>query len=319
VDRTGFAEPLNLPAGSYQHVRVSPDGKRLTFGTDDGTEANVYVYAPGSGTAMQRMTFDGHNRFPIWAADSRRVAFQSDRLGDRGIFWQAAEGGTAERLTKADDGTSHVPEAWAPTGDRLLYTVTKGSRVTLWTLSLKEKTSAPFGAVEASMPIGSVLSPDGMWIAYAVDNTVYVQPFPPNGSTYQISTTNAGHHPIWSSDGKELFYEPGQGQLTAVPVGTRPNSRSESRFPGGSLRIHRTRRLKKPRHRAGRPIHQSDLGRVDDAGSGNPCGPQLVRGAEAPRADEVGWCSKESDRAAGRSSPPRPADPAASPAASEPA
>ena len=222
VDRAGDAEPLKLPVGSYQHVRVSRDGKRLTFSTDDGTEANVYVYVPGSGTSMQRMTFGGNNRFPIWTADGRRIAFQSDREGDRGIFWQPAEGGKAERLTKADDGLSHVPEAWAPTGDRLLYTVTKGSRVTLWTLSLKERTSARFGAVEASMPIGSVFSPDGRWIAYAIDNTVYVQPIPPNGSTYQISSTNGGHHPVWSWDGKELFFEPGQGQLVAVPVRTQP-------------------------------------------------------------------------------------------------
>ena len=221
VDRTGGAESLKLPARSYRHVRISPEGKRITFGTDDGGEASVYVYAPGSGTSMQRMTFEGNNRFPIWAADGNRIAFQSDREGDLGIFWQPAAGGPAERLTKANDGTSHVPESWA--GDRLLYTMTKGSSVTLWTLSLQERTPARFGALESSTPIGSVFSRDGRWIAYSIDNTVFVQPFPATGSTYQISRTNAGHHPIWSSDGKELFYEPRQGQLVAVPVQTQPN------------------------------------------------------------------------------------------------
>ena len=96
--------------------------------------------------------------------------------------------------------------------------------MTLWTLSLKERTPARFGALESSTPIGSVFSRDGRWIAYSIDNTVFVQPFcPATGSTYQISRTNAGHHPIWSSDGKELFYEPRQGQLVAVPVKTQPN------------------------------------------------------------------------------------------------
>jgi Tol biopolymer transport system component len=130
VDRAGVAEPLKLAAGSYEHVRVSPAGKRLTFGTDDGKEAIVYVYAPGSGTSMQRITFAGNNRFPIWAAGCTRIAFQSDREGDRGLFWQPADGGTAERLTKADEGTSHVAEAWSPSGNLLLYSVTKGSSVT---------------------------------------------------------------------------------------------------------------------------------------------------------------------------------------------
>jgi eukaryotic-like serine/threonine-protein kinase len=222
VDRTGVAEPLKLTAGSYQHVRVSRDGKRVTFGTDDGKEAIVYVYAPGSGASMQRVTFEGKNRFPIWAAGDTRIAFQSDRDGDRGIFWQPSGGGKAERLTKADEGTSHVPEAWAPSGDTLLYTVTKGSSVTLWALSLKEKAATRFGTVESNAPIGAVFSPDGQWIAYAINNTVYVQPFPPTGSQYQVSKTNGGHHPIWSSDGKELFYEQGQFQFVAVPVRTQP-------------------------------------------------------------------------------------------------
>jgi Tol biopolymer transport system component len=223
VDRTGAATPLKLPAGSYQHVRVSPDGQRLTFGTDDGQEANVHVYAPGSGTSIRRLTFGGNSRFPIWTADGKRIAFQSDRDGDRGIFWQPVDGGRAERLTKADEGTAHVPEAWAPAGDRLLYTVTTGSppSVTLWTLSLKEKKTTRVDAVESGAPIGAVFSPDGRWIAYAINNTVYVQPFPPTGSQYQIS--KRGHHPIWSSDGKELFYEQAQFQFHVVAVRTEPS------------------------------------------------------------------------------------------------
>jgi hypothetical protein len=35
-DRRGVAEPLKLPAGRYSHPRVSPDGKRIVFETDDG-------------------------------------------------------------------------------------------------------------------------------------------------------------------------------------------------------------------------------------------------------------------------------------------
>ena len=57
-------------------------------------------------------------------------------------------------------------------------------------------------------------SPDGRWIAYASNESgryeVYVRPFPggaPSGSgKWQIST-GGGFHPIWSRDGRELFYE----------------------------------------------------------------------------------------------------------------
>jgi hypothetical protein len=36
---------------------------------------------------------------------------------------------------------------------------------------------------------------------------VIVQPVPATGARYQVSTTTeTGHHPFWSPDGKELFY-----------------------------------------------------------------------------------------------------------------
>jgi len=55
----------------------------------------------------------------MFFADGQRVAFQSDREGDLGIYWQRADGtGTAERLTKADAGTEQWPDAWAPDGMR---------------------------------------------------------------------------------------------------------------------------------------------------------------------------------------------------------
>ena len=130
ANRQGGVELLKLPPGDYLMPRVSPDGTRIAFGIDDGKEAIVYTYELSNET-MQRLTFGGNNRFPIWSGDSKRVAFQSDRDGDLGIFWQAAIGGKAERLTKADQGTSHAPESWSPKGDTFLYSVTKESDVSL--------------------------------------------------------------------------------------------------------------------------------------------------------------------------------------------
>ena len=43
LDRKGAAEPLKLLPGSYRDPRISPDGKRLAFATDDGKEAKVWV------------------------------------------------------------------------------------------------------------------------------------------------------------------------------------------------------------------------------------------------------------------------------------
>jgi Tol biopolymer transport system component len=229
TDRKGAVEALKLPPGRYVSPRVSPDGRRIAVGIDDGKEAIVSIYDLSGTTAMRRLTFGGSNRFPIWSSDSSRVAFQSDRDGDLAIFWQRADGtGAAERLTKPDQGTSHVPESWSPKGDRVLYSITKGSDVSLWTLSVREKLSTPFGAVHSSNPTNAVFSPDGRWVAYTSTErgttTVYVQPFPATGTIYQLSAkpSDDPHEPVWSPDGKELFYNPRISGFEVVSVTTEP-------------------------------------------------------------------------------------------------
>jgi serine/threonine-protein kinase len=86
VDRSGQVVPLKLPFGSYEAPRISPDGRRVAFGSDDGKEASVWVYKLSGTTSMRKLTLAGANRYPTWARDSQRVVFQSDREGDLGIF-----------------------------------------------------------------------------------------------------------------------------------------------------------------------------------------------------------------------------------------
>ena len=232
TDRGGATEPLKLPPGVYVHPRVSPDGTRLAFGTDDGQEANVWIYELSGGSAARRITFSGKNRFPVWSGDGQRVAFQSDRDGDLGLFWQRADGaGAAERLTKGEQGASHVPESWSRDGKQLLFTVAQGSSFTLWTFALDDRKATPFGDVRSNRSIGAVFSPDGQWVAYTSDSTGpgaggsggYVQPFPATGARYQIPELYNDYHLLWTSDGKELFYIPARGRFAVVSVQTQPN------------------------------------------------------------------------------------------------
>jgi Tol biopolymer transport system component len=226
-DRQGGAEALKLPPALYLYPRVSPDGKRIAFETSDRKEAIVSIYELSRKSSVRRLTFGGNNRYPIWSADGRHVAFQSDREGDPAVFWQPADGGTAERLTKPDAGTSHVPESWSPTGDALLFSVTKGSESSLWTFSIRDRKATPFGAVRSmSYPTDAVFSPDGRWVAYQIgapgegEATTYVEPVPPTGTKYQIAR---GGRPQWSHDGTELFYVPAPSQFMAVTVSTQPS------------------------------------------------------------------------------------------------
>jgi serine/threonine-protein kinase len=234
VGPKGGIEPLKLPRGRYETARVSPDGKRLAFDTADVREAIVWIYDLSGTTSVRRLTVGGRNRYPIWSADGERVAFQSDREGDAGIFWQRADGtGPAERLTTAEPGTSHLPESWSPTGDRFLFSVVPRAVVgaSLWTFSLRDRKVERFDGVQSSEAVlpAAVFSPDGRWIAYMSDETgsagVYVQPFPATGAKYPISKGRASF-PLWSQGGKAIVYVDTTSsrapRLVAVSVTTEP-------------------------------------------------------------------------------------------------
>jgi eukaryotic-like serine/threonine-protein kinase len=222
------ARPLTALARPYEHVRTSPDGSLLAADTDDGKEAIIWIIDPTGANAMRRLTFGGRNRFPVWAPDGARIAFQSDREGDLGIFAQRADGSSdVARLTKAGAGEAHVPESWSPDGQHLTYSVVTKGVSTLWILPVGGSATRWRG-IESTEPIGSVFSPNGRWVAYHVrpqgqpqtdpSAGVFVEPFPPSGARYQAPRVNFDFQPLWSRDGRRLFYVPTTASMQLASV-----------------------------------------------------------------------------------------------------
>jgi hypothetical protein len=66
-------------------------------------------------------------------------------------------------------------------------------------------------------------------VAYAArepgrPNALFIEPFPATGAKYLVSSsTEDAHHPVWSPDGKSLYYTPGPGnRAIRVPVSFAP-------------------------------------------------------------------------------------------------
>src|SRR5262249_57048044 len=66
------------------------------------------------------------------------------------------------------------------------------------------------------------VSPDARWLAYDSDESgqfeVYVRPYPDTDRARWQVSVRGGKEPVWSRDGRELFYRDFAGALLSVPV-----------------------------------------------------------------------------------------------------
>jgi serine/threonine-protein kinase len=231
LDRKGNVQPLKFPPRSFQAPRFCPtNAQQLAVGIDDKPEANIWIYDITLAHAPRQLTLGGRNRFPAWTRDGTRIAFQSDREGDHGIFWQRADGsGPAERLTRPENGQSQIPLAWSPDGETLLISTRIDTRsATLQQLTLHDKKVMTVAGVTSVFEIQGGLSPDGHWIAYAVTGLpgqalggLFVRPFPVTDVVHRIGF---GNSPFWAPVGKSLYYvsAPGVDSFTLVDIATEP-------------------------------------------------------------------------------------------------
>jgi hypothetical protein len=118
----------------------------------------------------------------------------------------------------------HVPDAWSPDGQVLLYEVVKDATRTLWAWSPKERKAQRVGDIEQRFPFDASFAPGGRWIAHRYPgpsgSMIAVQSFPPTGVPFLIGP---GNFAVWSSDRKTLFFRRlSTGEFLAVDVTLSP-------------------------------------------------------------------------------------------------
>ncbi len=218
VDRHGVVQPVGAPPRAYQSVRVSPDGTRfaVTIAPKLEDNADVWILDKARPTPHQ-LTFSGDNRAGIWTPDGKRVVYTHIS----GWKWSQssvvpmsilADGsGEPETLAEAEKFAEKPGlRLWgcrclSPDGKYLL-----GGHDNIWMLPMEPNASPrPFIIRDNSRQRHPAFSPDGKWIAYDSGETgrqeIYVCHFPGPGGITPISSEGADE-PIWSPDGKELFY-----------------------------------------------------------------------------------------------------------------
>jgi serine/threonine-protein kinase len=226
VDRRGHATSLGAPVMSYAYPRISPDGTRVAIDVMDAADRDIWMWDISRRT-LERFTKDPTgNPIVTWSPDGSHLVFGSERSGVPNAYRQAADGsGEPERLLASD--ALQMPISYTPDGRLLVSMGVTGQQRDIHLMTLDgQRKSEPLIHGPAN-ELWAEVSPDGRWIAYDSDESgqfeVYVRPFPDayRGSRWQISAAG-GRQPVWSRNGRELFYRDFSGALMAVPVAAGP-------------------------------------------------------------------------------------------------
>jgi serine/threonine-protein kinase len=220
IDATGNQVPLLDEPGLYtERPRLSPDGLSVALTVADGADQDIYVFSPQRGSRT-RLTHGGATFMsPVWTPDGRHIVFGSL---SGGMLWTRADGATRPQHLDVEHTSFLLPTSFMPNGKRLLVNRIAGQLPQLWSVDVDEDG----GSLKAgrlaqwltsrSSEHGATFSPDGRWIAYQSDESgsweVYVRPFATAaaGNQGRVQVSNRGWGPVWSRNGRELFYQTNQ-------------------------------------------------------------------------------------------------------------
>ena len=262
---TAVSRPLIEARAGYEYPAFSPDGRRVAVTIASETGSDIWIIdlerahphsvhgrrhqrvsRLGAGWLEDRVSVDGSRTLePVLEAarrEQRRAAAPESADSSAAPSWPNTGAsllpGTLPTLSGAGpqfpmswspDGSTLAFHERKPNGERDIWVVSPGSDPVPFLLTPFDERSPRF-------------SPDGKWLAYVSDesgrNDVYVQPFPGPGPKWLVST-DGGIDPVWSKDGRELFYRR-DDQMMAVSVAPkgefsagRPRRLFEIRFDAG--------------------------------------------------------------------------------------
>ena len=223
VDRTGrtvrtIADPVLVEGG----IALSHDGNRLAASVTaaGARDTDIWVYDLRRDISGP-LTLDlGGDYFPVWSADDAWVIYTNTQKNDGMIYRRSSDGVGEPGLLAATDAGM-----WASgisrNGDWLLAgTGADQTSFDVVRVDIAAKKITPLVQTTFSDTSGA-LSPGDRWLAYTSEQTgrreVYVRGLAADSGRWQISM-HGGSMPLWSHDGRELYYLTPQNRLMSVGI-----------------------------------------------------------------------------------------------------
>jgi len=216
MDRMGrVLDPIG-PVATISDFALAPDERRVVANIGDvsSRKYDLWVF-DGPRADGTRLTFQPDTRRPLWARDGDQVYFTTMPGFE---IWSLHLSAAAQPVPFENSGKFSHFEDVTRTSEYVIFRSRESGAVWIQRIDAPlERRVLVQAAVAAS---GPRVSPDGRWLAYALNlpagPEVFVQPFDRPGRPQQVSTSG-GIGPVWRADSRELYYEaPGRLMVVAI-------------------------------------------------------------------------------------------------------
>jgi dipeptidyl aminopeptidase/acylaminoacyl peptidase len=209
--------------GTINSVALSPNARSLAVTVLRGAAQDIWVKQLPTGP-FSRLTFGDTAHFRgAWSGDGRSVLYISDLGAGAGdpVLRRADGTGAPEVMLHAKMTFGQVGQTRDGRWLVLRRSTAEAGGGDLYAVKTGDTTLVPL-VTSPARELSPAVSPDGRWLAYSSDESgtaeIYVRPFPDASTARWQVSANGGANPVWSRDGRELFYVNGRGEMTTVAL-----------------------------------------------------------------------------------------------------
>jgi len=167
----------------------------------------IYVKRSDGSDPVQLTDNQAKDTSPAWSPDGRRIAFVSDRDGNREVYVMNADGNEQLNLTAhpAEDWTP----AWSPDGQRIAFSSFRDGNWEIYVMDADGSDPERLTQNRA-LDYGPSWSPDGQRIAFVSDRDdnleIYIMDVADGQPTRFTDDAATDQDPAWSPDGTQIAW-----------------------------------------------------------------------------------------------------------------